>query len=396
MFEWGGMIPDGDAASIPDNRFRLLINARLRNGSIVPRGGSAEFLDLGGTTTVLGLTDFPLGTRRSLWVVGDGCPGLSSSTGFYMGFYDEEQDPEFQSAIYYNAGVQGLVLGVHGGELYVGQDNVLRKILLISAPYGETALAVSGSSQDIPLLTFTGFTKITDLKSFGGFLFITLDGGAGTSKVVAWDGTTYYDSDLTTLPIPSALGLYRELLICGFAVAGTTTIRSRAVGVSPGTWTTYTIGAGTCLMRGPGAGVTYKDVFYWATGGDTICSFNGTTISSIAAGTTGIGASSLTHSCCVAFGYLFVSYTTSGGAVRIARFDGTTWVGAHKNLTTQFTGLNQARGIVEYRGDLWVGAVHTTGGGKLYRSPGNATTGTWVEIVPAVSANGDVDQLLVY
>ncbi len=395
-FEWKGMAPDVDPGTLAENRPALLMNVRLHGDGIAPRGGSARLIALGGGAVggIVGLFDFQLATAKKMWVVGDGCPGLSSSIGYYVGFYDVEQDPPFQPGIYYNSSTGKVVLGTYEGDLYVGVDNVLRKVTLIDAPYGGDALAVSGSSQDIALLTETGFTKITDLCEFDGKLFFSVDGGAGASKIGVWDGLTE-NVDLASINAPTALTTYRESLIAGFAAAGPNAIRVRPVGVPGTAWATVTPGAGTAIMRGPGCAATYKDVLWFATGAQTLCSYNGTTLTVVDVATTGIAANSVTHSCCVFNGYLFVTYTTSTNRARIARFDGTTWVPIHKDITTQFSYLTAIRSISEYRGDLWIGATGASGG-HYVRSPGTATTGTWVSILPSATYNGDVDQILVY
>jgi hypothetical protein len=391
-FVWGGMVPDDDPSALPANKMQLLVNCRLQGGSVSPRGGSKNLYDLG-SGAVLGLADFQVGTPRKLWIVGDGCPGLSSSIGFYVGFYDVEQDPAFQAAIYYNTATQKVVLGLFSGDLYVGVDNTVRRVNLIEAPYGESALDVSGTSQDIPLMTFTGFTKVADLMSFDGKLFAAVGLGVGTSKIVAWDGITE-SIDVAAINAPVAFGTYRESLIAGFAGAPNS-IMVRPVGDPGASWATVAPGGGTAAMRGPGCAATYQDVFWFATGADTLYKFDGTTLTLVPAATTGIAAGSLTHSCCVFNGYLFVSYTSPTAHVCIARFDGSTWVPIHKDITAQLAWATQARGLVEYRGDLWMGATGT-GGARILQSPATATDGTWVVILPAADHNGDIDEVVVY
>jgi hypothetical protein len=391
-FLWGGMVPDDDPAAIPPNHLELLINCRIQGGSISPRGGSKRLLDLG-SGQIIGIADFQVGTPRKMWIVGDGCPGLSSSVGWYVGFFDVEQDPEFQPAIYYNAASQKVVIGAFSGDLYVSVDNALRQVTTIEAPYGDPALSVSGSSQDLPLLTLTGFTKITDMMSFDGKLFMGADAGAGASKVAVWDGVTQF-VDLAGINAPVALGTFRESLVMGFAGAPNS-IMVRPAGDPGASWTTVAPSGGTVAMRGPGCSATYKDVFWFATGGENLYKFDGTTLTLVPIATSGIAAGSVTHTCCVFGGYLFVSYT-SGSRARIARFDGTTWVPIHKDMTSQVAGVTGARSLVEYRGDLWIGMT-SSGGGKIYRSVGPDTSGTWVTPgVLAASNNGDLDQFLVY
>ena len=392
-FLWGGMVPDDDPSALPPNKLELLINCRIQGGSIAPRGGSKGLYDLSASGQILGIGDFQVGTPRKLWIVGDGCPGLSSSVGWYVGFFDVEQDPQFQPAIYYSSATQKAVLAAFSGDLYIGVDNTLRKVVLVEAPYGESALSVSGSSQDLPLLTFTGFTSVPDLMAFDGKLFIAVNGGAGASKVAVWDGVTQF-VDVAAINPPTAFGTFRESLIAGFAGAPNS-ISVRPVGDPGASWATVAPSGGTVAMRGPGCSDTYKDVFWFATGGENLYKFDGTTLTLVPIATTGLPAGSVTHSCCVFGGYLFVTYTAAAHA-KIARFDGTTWVAVHKDLTVQDVTVNAARSIVEYRGDLWVG-VSSTARGKLFRSVGSDTSGAWVNPgLLAASNNGDLDQLVVY
>ena len=396
-FLWGGMVPDDDPSAMPPNNLELLINCRLQGGSIAPRGGSKRRLDLGALagsgSQITGLADFQLGTPRKLWIVGDGCPGLSSSVGFYVGLFDTEQSPEFQPGIYYSAATHGVVIGLYSGDLYVSVDNTLRKVNVIEAPYGSPALAVSGSSQDLPLLIFAGFTNVTDILEFDAKLFLGVDNGAGASKVAIWDGLTEF-VDLAAINAPKAFGVYRESLVMGFAGAPNS-ISVRPTGAAGASWATFAPTGGTAAMRGPGCSATYKDVFWFASGGADLFKFDGATLTQVPIGTTGFAGGSATHSCCSFGGYLFVSYTAGGHAI-VARFDGTTWVPTHKDLTTQDATVNQARNLVEYRGDLWMG-VSSTARGKIFRSVAGATSGAWVNpSILAAANNGDLDQLVVY
>lgn len=389
-FEWGGMIPDGDPGSLPPNRPRKLWNTRRVGGLIVPRGGQEAFIDL--DQAVRGLFDFQMGTKRKLMIVGDGCPDISSAVGFYIGSKDIEQLPQVQQGVYYNSATQAVLLSRYADDLYIAEDVRLRKYQTIDAPYGVNGLSLSGSSQDIPIYAVAApFTKISAIRDypFSGLLFFAGDAGAGASSIFSWDGLTIR-SDLASIDAPTGFGLYRELLIAGFAAA-TNRIKTRDIS---GAWTT--VGpplSGACAFK---EGISYKDVFYWTTLGEDVFKFDGTTITRIPILTTGFPANSVTYGIEVFNGYLYVSYTTAAGSARIARFDGTTWLPTHKVLTAQVAAASAARPIRSYRGSLIAGVQEATVG-TIYTSPLTDTAGAWVRSNPNDSANqGSINQLLVY
>lgn len=396
-FEYRGMYPDGNPASVPVNGLRVLINGRLQGGQVVARPGQAKLnssaLD-SATTCIGGLFDFQVGTRKSIMVIGDGCPAISSAVGFYLGLYDFDQSPAFQPQIYYNAATQRLAAGVYGDDLYLGLDNELKRYQAIDAGYGESALAISGSSQDIPILTLpAGFTLIPALQQFDGLLFIACEQGVGTSKVISWDGKTERD-DVTGINAPTGFGLYRETLIMGYGGAPNR-IDIRQVGDSPGTWTNVAPGAGTAAFK---KGTSYKDLFYFTTGGEDLFSYNGTALTRITPGTTGIAAGSVTFGIATFNGFLYVAYTTATNIARLAKFNGTVWTAIEKDFTSQFATVTAARPMALYRGNLVVGAVQSGGpsGGVLLESPGTSTSGTWTRRTASLANNGDIDDILVY
>jgi hypothetical protein len=394
VFEWGGHILDGNEGGLPENRPRLLINGRLHEGAITPRGGQETFADFGDANAcVRMLVDFQVGTRRSLMIVGNGCPGFSPVNGYYIGIFDHEQSPEVQRAVYYNTGTVKLITGKYGDKLYIGRDDDVLEYQPIFAPYGSEALTMVGPSQDIPLFSLpAGFTSVSAMQEFDGLLFMACVQGVGTSKVISWDGLTERD-DVASINAPTGFGLYRESLIMGFAGAPNE-IHIRAVGDSPGTWTTVAPGAGTAAFK---RGISYKDVFYFTTGAEDLFSYNGSVLTRIPIATSGIAAGSITEGIAVFNGYLYVSYTAAGNA-RIARFDGTTWAAIHKNLTTQFgADLDSLGPMVEYRGNLIVAGDDNLLGGGLYVSPGTATTGTWTrkDTQPGVET-GAITELVLF
>lgn len=371
-FEWHGCIPDAGAAMLPPGHPVLAFNIRFRRGAILSRKGStklnATFIHAS-NAQVKGLIDFQIGTRRSLYVTGPGCPNLSTSVGFYLGYADQDASALFAALAYYDFGTVTLVMGKFGGSLYLGQDNNLRKLQLVDAPFGQSPLALSGNSQDIPVYTFTGFTSINALSQddFSGLLFMSVDNGAA-SKVATYDGTTLYD-DLTGIRPPTCFFVWRDKLIAGFAAVANS-IRVRDEGDSPGTWATVAPGAGTIDAV---AGVSYRDAAYLIDGSTVnVWKYDGTTLAISHA----LPVGSVLKDIAVFDGNLFVAYTNTAHA-KIAKFDGSTWTDIEKDLTAQDATITDIGTIEGYRDSLWAG-VFKGGTGTHAYSPQYTTSGTWI------------------
>jgi hypothetical protein len=380
------MYRESDPAAIPPNHLWLLVNGRLRGGGVIPRAGITEFnsVALQSATACVGwIGDYQISTPKKLWIGLDGCPGISTGTGFSLINIDMEQDPELQRSVYYNGALSGLALAVYGGQLHVAVDDELRQIELIGQPYGTENLSVSGSSQDLPLFSIAA-GSIKCMQEFDGKLFVGVDNGAGSSYVAIWDGTTWFDTtpDLASINAPVCFAVHHvpnggDALFLG--LAGELRYRD-----TDGNWTTV-----SATGFDPNVMIPYKDSLYIANGDGDVWVWNNSTLSVANA------TASATDCRAVATfdGYLFYGYETASAAI-IGRFDGSTWVDAHKNLTTQFTGATSVRALAEYRGHLVAGMVQS-GFGRLAVSPGTATTGTYVLVTPNVNNNGDINFLLV-
>lgn len=390
--DWGGVRRDGDPSFGPPNTLRLMLNALGRNGEIKSRGGQTPFnsaLLVGAVTgNIKYFVDYQLARPIRLWMLSDGCPGLSPTAGFSINTYDEEQSPLFQSNVYYDSASTNGCMGIFDGRLWSGVDNVLRQVVLIRPNYGEGALAVSGAQGGPSVITLTSGT-IGFIQEFDSKMFIGNAVGAGTSRIVSYTGVAQRD-DLTAINAPTGAGLYRDWLVVGFGAA-TNGIRLRERGLT-GTWTTVANGAGTTAMTQCG-GVSYKDNFYWGDGTNIVWKYDGT---SITAARTIVGATTL-RSVVVFNNLLYYGYTSSGGAGLIGKFDGSTWTDAEKNLTSQFSANTGVRTIFPCRGDLFATGPGTGAGAQLYRSPGTTTSGTWVPIDLSPNTTVvDVLQMLVY
>lgn len=385
-FQWKGIVSEGDPSSIPPNAVRMAINTRIIGSEFIERPGLAKLNSVALNAADAVIQDIvPYDPPRpyKLWTTHAGCPGLSPGFGFSLGNIDQEQDPEFQRVVYYDTAVTTCVLATFGGDMYVGVDAALRKLQLIKQPWGTESIAVSGSSQDTPVVTFPGFT-ITCMQQFNGKLFIGLDAGAGASKVVVWDGTSVKD-DKTAIDAPVAFALYRvqnggDALV--MSTATTHNLYIRSTGDAPGTWTTP--GTVTAISM-----ISYKDVLYMASGGVNVSSWNGTAIT---AATRAPAAAVAVNAVAVFNGFLYFGYTTVA-SVRIGKYDGTTWTDIEKNLTTQFPGTNGVRALVDYRGYLVVAGT-LTGGGFIWFSNLADTSGTYTIVSLNVSSNGVVSALL--
>jgi hypothetical protein len=313
---------------------------------------------------VIDLQDFQVRTRK-LYTLFTGCPGISAVLGFSAGWYDSDQSPAWQRGVYYNGASGNMVAGVYDGQLYLGVDDKLRVLKLINAPYGNSeSLAIAGIEQGEHLGVFTGFT-IRALQEFDGMLFIGLDAGAGASKIVTWDGLTFRN-DVTGIDPPTAFCKWRNKLVGGHSTSG---IRIRNEGASPGTWSTVAGAVVSVHMT------SYKDSVYITNGSTAIWKYDG---SSLASDRTIAGAAirGLTTFNDGSAQYLFYGYQSSGNAAIIGRYDGSSYVDVHYNITATYSAARLPRTLRAYRGGLAALVNTAANGGRLYLSKGNDTDGT--------------------
>lgn len=393
---WRGMWPDGDPGSIPDDRFRILVNARLESGMVIPRPGQAKLNTAvihSASAKIISIGDFQMATPYHLFHTGGGCPWIGSGSGRAVGSYFIDQSPALQSYTS-NGTATSSALAVFDGSLWIAYDNVLRRFNQVTPPWGTPAITMAGAALDIPILTIPSpTTSIASMAVFDGKLFMACVAGAGTGSVVCYDGVTR-STDLASLTGVAGFAKFRELLILGFSSG--TTFKTRPIGVPGTTWTTVAVTTpaseiATFGSKHPGA--SFKDILYWATGSDKIAKWTGTgTATNILIATTGIPSGALTIGCVVFNNLLYVLYNY-GSQVWLATFDGTTWSGTHKQLTLSSPVFTRGGAIGVYDGDLVVGGT----AGILQKSVGTATSGSWVTLL-----NGDtarlsyVDEMVIY
>jgi hypothetical protein len=371
---FGGIAPEGNPGNVPPNRFWRLINTRF-----VPTGGikSRQTIEvfnplepLGSITHVTSLYDFQTTVLRRLYVMVRGCISISSSVGSSLMWWDHDQSPTLQRGVYYSTSSGLPYFAPFDGFLHIGLDSSLGRFTTVNPPYGQEALAGSGTTQQQPIATFPGFS-FTALRAFDGKLFGALDAGAG-SKIITWDGQAVRD-DLTGIPAPTQLGVWRNQLVAGFAAAANQ-IRIRRTGSTPGTWTTVTPGAGTIATEQM---VSYKDNLYITDANNFIWVYDGATLTVAHA-----IVNAIMYGLEAFEGYLYFSYTDTGTSHGvIGRFDGTVWEDVHKDLTDQEPTHLYPKRLRRYRSDLYMAGATNTGSGQLYVSPDSDTAGVWPAII---------------
>ena len=382
---WRGVFREGDPASIPLNSLWTLINGRFKGGSIRPRFGITEHNStaIQASDACIGwIDDFQVSAPNKLWIGMDGCPGISTGTGFSLVNLDSEQSPNFQRSVYYNGAVTRVVLATYGSQLHVAVDDELRVIELLLQPYGIENLSVSGSAQDLPLVQLSTGT-IRCMAEFDGTLFLGVDDGAGNSFIATWDGVTLLEDDLTGIDAPQCMAIHHvpdggDALFVG--IAGELRYRD-----TDGNWTT----AATATDFDPNEMLPYKDSLYVANADGDQWEWDN---SSLASANSPTGATAC-RAIEVADGYLFYGYETASAAL-IGRFDGSSWADTHKNLTTQTAGTTTVRTLREHRGYLVAGGL-VSGSGRIFVGDIDDTTGTYAVVVPNVSNSGDFNFMVV-
>lgn len=385
-----GMKPDIDPQNLPFESPYLLINMRTEGGVPSMRPGRVGVCD--STDAVSGLWDHQIGTARSLYIVGDGCPGISPTVGSFVGRYDAElRTPTvtpgvtapYENVAYFNTTSADVVMGKFSQQLYFGVDATIQR---------------KGEVQRLALPS--GYTHVSAFMEHEGDLLCALANGA-TSAIFKFDGTTF-SSDLAA--INPVVGFFRYRDMCGAVFNGTP--NSIRVRTAAGVWgAAIPPSAGTVKVVGPDNCASYKDKAYIPDGDTDIFSFDQTsTLTRIPIATNLIDAGGHIMAVTTAFGYLYyVWHNLALDAVFIGRFDGTTWTPKHKSLTAQggwSKTPRQARVMKPYAGSLVVGcttedtAVFST---AIYISPREATSGTWTINVPAATSPSlDMRQFLVF
>lgn len=392
-----GMRRRGDPASVKLPFWAFLRNVRFSDGITERPSGKRMLTGLGAgaeDTEVISLYDFQPTAGSSgdggegtggqkLWVVYFGCPGQPvGPLGFSLNTFDYDQQRALSNGLYWSTTTNRACLGKFGGNLYVGRDDSLSIYTTINPDYDTESIFLTGLDQAEALKTFTGFT-INWLKEFDGNLYIGLDNGAGSGKVMQYDGVTFRQDDTGHEPTASAVVFRDEFLIYGRQAGG---IRQRT---KAGVWSTV---AGAVV---PLEFKSYRDKLFISENTKDLWSYDGTTLAIVHSVTVGGHIQGLEE----AFGYLFYGFDSSTSKATIGRLDSAgTYVDAHKVLSNQtgFSWTLHVPKLVFFRGAL-IAAVEPNpaatppanlNGGRLFSSRNVATSGTW-DIVTPVDGTAD-------
>lgn len=389
----GGVFTEGSPAACPPHKFLELQNVRWEGDGVVPRPGQA-LMNTGGVaihhaTAHIHPSQFNAGgsggggTPNQLFILGDGCPAESAGTGFFVGHFDPDQEPQIQRAVWYDNGPPTMVAIVfYGGTPYVIVDNQLRKYESINLDWGIENITVSGDSQDRPLVTLPAVCNAAI--EFAGLLLMLCNDGS----IQSWDGRTLRQ-DLAPVgaDIPVAAGLFRDTLLIGYALAANKISVRTAAGA-------YThIGGGVPTVRtklGRNSIVSYKDNAYGASGSTTVWKFDGTTLT----GNFKTLAGATIESVAEYGAYLFAGYGNAGA--KLARYDNAAWVDTHKDFTLQagLAAAVRAPGLLYYKDNLLAMLIMTALTTRLAWSPGAATSGTYEVHNQSGTLSNDVRYIL--
>lgn len=374
-----GMRVNADPASNSPAQPRHLDNWRIISGIYVPRPGMTKFNTVALTGAVKSLVDFQVGPKK-LYLAMDGCPGVSTSVGTSVNWFDTETQDGFGPGIYDAGATADSIMATFDGRVYFGSGDTLLAFTLIEIPYGGDQLHFSGQGQSEKIWTFTGFT-ISSLCAFDGKLYIGLDNGAGASKISTWDGLTIIDDTTATLDPPTGMTVWRDQLVVGFS---TQDLHLRAKGASPGS---YTTAASAGMPTFPQAITTYRDAVYLADGATKVWKYDGASFTSHAI------ASCQIVSVRSAFGFLYYGYANATNKATLGRLDSAgTYTDVHKDMTLVYAGAKYVRTISLYRKNLFVSLNKPAASAVLATSNGSDTSGTYTTINTSA---GDVTMAMV-
>lgn len=404
---WRGMAPDVDPQNLEDDQPYLAFNARPDGGQHVMRGGQNRVVHLDGPIT--GLETHVIGANRSLFITGDGCPGIATpGTGSYLGVIDQEfRDPmlanptSYKNATYYTTATNTIVAATYGDDLFFGLDAVLKRF------------RVTDSLQETRFNLPSAYVSISAAMEHEGVLVMGFVGaaasGVGTSAIFTFDGVTLKNV-LTAINVVRGFGLYRDKLAAFF----NGTPNSIRVRDSAGTWSApIAPGAGTVKMIGSNA-ESYLDKLMIPSGDEDIFSLDqALTLTQIPIGTTGVDAGGHIRGIAKLKNVMyFVWHNAALTNVWIGKYDGTTWTPKFKDLTAQgiypgFMGEfamttsfipGISRCIRQYRGSLAVGAIQPPAGvAAIYFSPRDSVSGTWTRLIPSIFGSAsDINDMRVF
>lgn len=363
---WHGVNTEVDPGSLLPGELQRGENIRLLGKDIRTRPGQNLTIDFGlapgpQDNHVLWMGEAPTDNPRvRLWLSAFGCFGASILGGSTVRHIDPAQIPVVQQyANFYAGGNFQAPLGTYSGELYVGDRDMLRKILLITPHPGVSSSVILASPAQSPVARFPGFT-ITCLKEFDSKLFVGLSNNTtpASSKIAAFNGLSAKD-DLTAVRPPRNFGIWQNKLVATFDSTAAN-IQTRGIGSSPGTWTAVGLAGFQGATQGDSL-QEYGAKLWIASGLDKIYSFDGTvltlerTIAGCATDGNGCVALSLHR------GMLFYGWNGPGAAyaAKLGKMDldstASQWIDTYKDLTADQANFKQVSSLISYRKQIYAG-----------------------------------------
>lgn len=383
-----GVNTQGDPGCIGEDEFQKLENVRHNGVFLEERPGLTKVTSGGALTgSVYGVFDEGAqdgGTGGAanvrIYAAGD-----SSVNGAQLYAYDDMQTTVSQGVPLnstLSAGIATSAYPQHSRNrlLVGGSSGYVGSWTPAAIPTGSTLLA-SAPSPSVLFRLATDALGVSGFTEAAGVLYVTARYSGG-SRVYSYDGATVAQED-EVAGAGLCLQTYREEVYATYATTGLNTIRKRNLA---GTWSSLTM-PGTMTQFSGGHAMVYKDVLYISgetvapdTAGAYLLSWNGTTCA-VARGPLGGGANSTSAGLAVFNGCLYWLYhDKANNHAVIAKYDGSTWTDAEKNLSTQLGGTDYTPfGLTVFKDNLYAILDEASPAqGVLIRSPGTTTSGTWV------------------
>lgn len=363
--EFDGMYLDADPGAIPISGFRLLENVDFI-GELASRQGMRNqnedpFLSDSACITIG--ADYQAEPLR-LYIVCRGCPGVSTTVGRSIGFFDPDFSASFQRALYYDWSTDSAVLAPYGSDLFIGINNYLRRVVRVQTPVGVEPITVTGIRQDINIGFFPGY-EIKALCEFDGLLFIAAENiVTPTSSIIyTYDGLVIRE-DRTGVVCPTTMIAYQETLVMGYDdnAINKITVRSLA-----GVYTDVTP-TGTSNPMASYRMVDHQTNLYIADGADSLWKYDGATLTLFHT----VATATFFNSVESFNGFLYYGYSLQPGTDVIAHIG--RWIEAsvfqddHHNLTAQDATVHTIDVLKGYRNRLFAAARVDASTSKLYAS----------------------------
>jgi len=367
---------DTDPGGIPPWAFRHLENVEFVGTELRPRqanfaANASALYD--STACIRSGFDYQVDPYR-LYIVAKGCPGVSTTVGRSILWYDPDFNASVQRMLYYDQTTASAVIGYYDGALYMGVDAWLKKIYRVEPPVGTEPIQVTGIHQDTNIANLTGY-KITALYGWEGYLFIAAEDTStpGSSKIFAYDGVTVHE-DLTGIDPVTYITPWRDKLVFGFG-SSTNHIRLRSKGAPAGTYTTVAPGAGTVATVQM---VDHQGTLYIADGGDDVWSYDGSSLASFR----NVSGATLMNAVESFNGFLYYGYRkSSNNHAIIGRWnEASVFEDEHEDMSVAFTDLIGIDVLRAYRNNLMAACNVSSATSRLYQSAGFDTSGSWTQI----------------